>query len=128
MLEAINRNYGAYKTDPDDVDEDELFEVTLYTHQVHKLRQKDKLTESDIKILKDSIQALRQIQVEFVENEASLRRFDIMFKDPEPEKRGSRGWDSPLISGLIMEISERRSVSQSQLGRSSSELRALTSH
>merc|ERR1712083_27559 len=46
------------------------------------LRQKDKLTESDIKILKDSIQALRQIQVEFVENEASLRRFDIMFKDP----------------------------------------------
>merc|ERR1719295_351322 len=86
MLSAIKRNYEAYSTDPDEVDEDELFEVTLYTHQVHKLRQKDKLTEGDIKILKDSIQSLRQIQVEFVDNAASLRRFDIMFKDKEPEK------------------------------------------
>merc|ERR1711990_1181595 len=78
MLEAINRNYAASKTD--EADEDELFEVTMYTHQVHKLRQKDKLTEGDIKILKDSIHGLRQIQVDFVGDEASLRRFDIMFK------------------------------------------------
>jgi len=81
MLDAINRNYEAYKTDPDAVDEDELFEVTLYTHQVHKLRQKDKLSEQDVQILKDSIAALRRIQVEFVDDANSLRRFDIMFRE-----------------------------------------------
>jgi len=81
MLKAIKRNYDAYTSDPDEVDEDELFEVTLYTHQVHKLRQKDKLSQKDIEILKESIAYLRKIQVEFVENEASLRRFDIMFRE-----------------------------------------------
>merc|ERR1712087_580682 len=52
-----------------------------YTHQVHKLRQKEKLNDKDIEILKESISILRQIQVEFVGNEQSLKRFDIMFRE-----------------------------------------------
>merc|ERR1712048_884362 len=41
----------------------------------------DKLTEQDVQILKDSIAALRRIQVEFVDDANSLRRFDIMFRE-----------------------------------------------
>jgi len=81
MLAAIRKNYAAYQGDDDEVDENELFELTLYTHQVHKLRQKEKLNDKDIEILKESISILRQIQVEFVGNEQSLKRFDIMFRE-----------------------------------------------
>jgi len=85
MLERVKFNYNAYKTNPANVDEDELFELTLYTHQVHKLRQKHKLNENDINILTQSIEILRNIQVEFVQNENSIKRFDIMFRN-KPEK------------------------------------------
>ena len=88
MLERIKFNYNAYKTNPENVEEDELFELTLYTHQVHKLRQKHKLNETDIDILTQSIQILRKIQVEFVQNESSIKRFDIMFRN-KPEKVSS---------------------------------------
>jgi len=88
MLQRIQFNYNAYKTAPDSVNEDELFELTLYTHQVHKLRQKHKLNESDIRILAESIQVLRDIQVEFVQNESSIKRFDIMFKDTHRNSTG----------------------------------------
>merc|ERR1712154_77199 len=79
MLKRINVNYNAYKTnDSDKVDE--LFELTLYTHQCHKLKEKDKLNENDIKVLNECIKILRQIQVEFVLNQQSINRFDLMFK------------------------------------------------
>lgn len=97
MLERIRFNYNAYKTNPANVDEDELFELTLYTHQVHKLRQKHKLNENDIDILTQSIQMLRKIQVEFVQNESSIKRFDIMFKN-KPEKVSSSPQSIPSKS------------------------------
>eukprot|EP01084_Bolivina_argentea_P167617 290866_1 len=80
MLNKIQFNYNAYKTSPKDVNENELFQLTLYFHQVHKLKRKHKLSQKNIIILNQSIQLLRQIQIEFVECEASMKRFDIMFK------------------------------------------------
>merc|ERR1719447_329888 len=61
--------------------------------QVHKLRQRDRLSDSDIAILKESIATLRKIQSEFVQDEVSLKRFDIMFKEkravaPKPAAKG----------------------------------------
>eukprot|EP00483_Globobulimina_turgida_P000967 UN00969 len=80
MLERITVNYKAYNSNKmDGIDENELFELTLYTHQCHKLQQKEKLNTNDIAILNESIQILRKIQVEFVQDEMSIKRFDIMF-------------------------------------------------
>ena len=80
MLERVEINYNAFDTDTmDDIDENELFILTMYIHQVHKLQEKDKLNEKDTEILNECIQTLRKIQVEFVQNEKSVKRFDAMF-------------------------------------------------
>ena len=80
MLARIRANYAAFDEESEEeVDENELFELTMYTHQAHKLRQKDKLEAKDIEVLRESVAVLRQIQVEFVHNEMSLMRFDVMF-------------------------------------------------
>ena len=80
MLKRIEYNYNAYKQGNEDkVDEIELFELTMYMHQVRKLRNKDKLNEKDDQIVNECIGILRAIQVEFVQNESSIKRFDIMF-------------------------------------------------
>eukprot|EP01083_Nonionella_stella_P024530 67657_1 len=81
MLSRVKYNYNAYQSNPDGVNCTELFELTLYCHQVYKLKQKDKLNANDIKILSESIKILRDIQVEFVQNESSIKRFDIMFRN-----------------------------------------------
>ena len=100
MLNRIKFNYNAYKTNPENVDEDELFELTLYTHQVHKLQQKDKLNQNDIDFLTESIQILRKIQVEFVQSESSIKRFDIMFRN-KPKKKSTSPQPIPSSSSTI---------------------------
>jgi len=96
MLERIEFNYNAYSTNnQQNVNEEELFELTLYTHQVHKLKQKDKLSTEDIQILNQSINILRNIQVEFVQNQSSIKRFDIMFKNNVQKKSAK---SAPSIS------------------------------
>ena len=81
IIKKIEKHYQCYKND-ENVDDEELFELTLYLNQVHKLKTKEKLKlNEDIKYLSQGIQLLRNIQIEFVKNEASLKRFDIMFKD-----------------------------------------------
>merc|ERR1711971_435592 len=105
MLAAIRKNYAAYQAASiDEVDENELFELTLYTHQVHKLRQKDKLNANDTEILKESIAILRNIQVEFVDNEQSLKRFDIMFRSRNRTKYAKA--DSVSKESLTLEAQD----------------------
>eukprot|EP01084_Bolivina_argentea_P204950 350100_1 len=90
MCDKIKKNYNAYKFGKtDNINENELFELTLCMYNIFKLKQKDKLNEYDIKILNESIQTLRSIQVEFVKNESSIKRFDIMFRTKKKSEHKS---------------------------------------
>lgn len=69
----VNEDYNA-------INDQELFGLTMYVHQVHMLHERKKLKENDSKILYECIHVLRRIQTEFVDDQISLARFDKMFK------------------------------------------------
>ena len=100
IRDKIRSYYEFYSESKYDcIDDKDLFSCTMLTHQVcasyilliflqnnvsffqlFKLKLQNKLNENDIKILNDSVSKLRKIQVEFIKDETSIKRFDIMFK------------------------------------------------
>ena len=47
---------------PHKLAEQKLFDLTMYFHQVHLLKKENKLTQTDIEVLKDATFSLREIQ------------------------------------------------------------------
>jgi len=87
IRDSIISYYKMYQNnDLNKINSKDLFAKTMYIHQVHKLREKDKLNNNDISILNDSIKYLRKIQVEFICDAASINRFNVMFKSKYDEQ------------------------------------------
>ena len=99
IRDKIRSYYEFYSESKYDcIDDKDLFSCTMLTHQVciiyfadvfskqcfifqlFKLKLQNKLNQNDIKILNESVSILRKIQVEFIKDETSIKRFDIMFK------------------------------------------------
>jgi len=86
IRDEICAYYHYYKIDDvNKINDKDLFAKTMYIHQVHKLREKKRLNEQDIQILNECIDTLRKIQVEFIKDEQSIHRFDIMFTSKSDE-------------------------------------------
>lgn len=81
ILNKIKAYYQMFVDgDTDNINDRDLFAKTMYIHQAHKLSEKGKLPTKYVEIVDESIEYLRKIQVEFVQDEASLKRFDQLFK------------------------------------------------
>jgi hypothetical protein len=80
MQASIEAFYALFEQGQyEDINDQELFGLTMYVHQVFMLDERQKLNESDSAILRECIRVLRCIQTQFIQDEISLARFDKMF-------------------------------------------------
>eukprot|EP01083_Nonionella_stella_P062644 162865_1 len=86
IKDKIIEYYRMYQAnDVHRIDHKDLFAKTMYIHQVHKLRERNKLSQNDIDVLNQSIKYLRRIQEEYIKDAASINRFNVMFKTKDEE-------------------------------------------
>jgi len=64
-----------------EVNDQELFEITMYFHQVDMLNRSGNLkAEKDVATLRQAVQRLRTIQVKYIAIDSSIKRFDNLFR------------------------------------------------
>eukprot|EP01084_Bolivina_argentea_P218478 370750_1 len=108
IKQAVMSYYKMYESGAtDDINDKDLFAKTMYIHQVHKLRERNKLAPDDINQLNEAINYLRKIQVEFICDETSINRFNIMFKH---EKKTIIKSDNVITKVDTNEIKESKQV------------------
>ncbi|ETO11333.1 hypothetical protein RFI_26043 [Reticulomyxa filosa] len=81
FLKKIIYVYFKKKKKGKEVDDQELFEITMYFHQVDMLHRSGSLkNEKDVITLRDAVKRLRSIQVDYIGIDASIKRFDNLFR------------------------------------------------
>ena len=81
ILAKIKAYYHMFvEEETENINDQDLFAKTMYIHQAHRLSDSGKLPKKYVEIVDESIKYLRKIQVEFICDEASINRFNQLFK------------------------------------------------